>query len=143
MARRRYGPNHLIRIKKRIANTSDFETLYEFYARRRDTTASRKDSEGVDIYQMFTDYVIPPEIVTKLPQGFESLQDEEAFGQQTFGTMPFGGRGRVSPDRFETRGGHVEPYYFIEDVQRKTTVAIVGILEYAQGCRMLRTIKIT
>ena len=141
MARVRFPPNHLIRIKKRIGDTTDFETLYECYARRRDTTVSRKDQEGVDVHQILTDYVIPPEIVVKLPQGFE-VTDEEAFGQQAFGAMPFGGRGKISEEKLETRGIHIEPYYYVEDVQRKSTVAIVGILEYKQGCRMLRTVKV-
>ena len=136
---RRFPPNHKIEILKRIGNTMDFETLYTFYSRRRDMTVTRKDSDGVDTREAGTDYFVPARILTKLESQF-SVLNEESFGEQIYGKLPYGGRTQF--DDFDVIGGDIRSDYFIKDIQRKVVVAIIGIIEYDKGERRLRTIKV-
>ena len=137
---RHFPISHLIRIKERIGDTSNFNTLLEIYARRRDMTVTRKDTEGVDVHQNITDYFVPAEILVRLPSDFD-FQSVETFGEQTFGQLPFGGRGKT--EQSKSIGGKIESHYYVEDVQRKQTVAIVGITERIKGERVIRTIRTT
>ena len=136
---RHLARNHLVKIKKRIGNTTTFETLLTFYAKRKDMRVTIKNEEGIDKHEIVTDYTLPPEIIVKLPPGFDALI-RESFGDQSFGDVPFGGRSKAS--KLESIGGNIEPTYYLEDVQRLTTMAIVGIIEHEQGDRVVRTLKL-
>ena len=136
---RHFARNHLVKIKKRIGNTADFETLLTFYAKRRDMRVVLKNKEGLDKHEIVTDYTLPPEIVVKLPPGFDALV-RESFGDQSFGDVPFGGRSKAS--KLESIGGTIEPTYYLEDVQRLTTNAIIGVIEHEKGDRVVRTFKL-
>ena len=136
---RRFAPNHLIRIKQRIGDTDEFETLLELYARRRDMTVTRTDAEGSDLHKFVTDYFVSPEIIVKLPPVFGAM-DSETFGRHTFGSLPIGGRGNV--ERIKSVGGHIQFDHFIEDNQTGVTTAIVGTIRLEKGERMIRTIKV-
>lgn len=135
----RFSPNHKIEILKRIGTTTNFETLYTFYARRKDVTVTRKDSDGVDVREIATDYFIPPRVLVNLESMFRVL-NEESFGEQAYGKLPYGGRTQFEDS--DTIGGDVEIDYFLKDIQRKDVVSIVGIIGYEKGERRLRTIKV-
>lgn len=141
----RAAVNHLIEIQKQKDDGSGYEPLATVYCRRVDRSVNLKDENGVDVNTIFTDYIVAPRIIKRIdPEGLiPSSSGSEAFGRTRFGADTFGGRGMIQGELFTSTGVDLKSEYFVEDKQRKTTSAIVGIIEYEKGDRAIRTVKVS